>query len=122
MKAGPGAELLEYRKALLVDSKCMERTQQVDRVWRARAILGWVGVNGEGAGIENGPAGVLGGHKGAGVGVTVISRDDIGLAAHSTSCEGIHAETHFTKTAAVAPHNLSPQGTGVALFAKRFDA
>ena len=52
----------------------------------------WVGVYGETDGIENGPAGVWGEHKGAGVGVKAVSKDGVGLAAYSTSNEAIHAD------------------------------
>lgn len=57
----------------------------------------WIGVYGETAGIENGPAGVWGEHKGAGTGVKAVSKDGVGLAAYS----------------------LNPEGTGVAIFAKK---
>jgi hypothetical protein len=79
----------------------------------------WIGVYGETAGIENGPAGVWGEHKGAGVGVKAVSKDGAGLAAYSTSYEAIHAETQSPETAAIAAYNLNPAGTGAALFAKK---
>jgi hypothetical protein len=60
----------------------------------------WIGVYGETAGIENGPAGVWGEHKGAGVGVKAISKDGIGLAAFSATSEAVHAETQATGFAA----------------------
>jgi len=43
----------------------------------------WAGVYGETAGIENGPAGVWGEHKGAGVGVKAISNSGVALLAFS---------------------------------------
>jgi hypothetical protein len=43
----------------------------------------WIGVYGETAGIENGPAGVWGEHKGAGIGVKAISNTGVGLVALS---------------------------------------
>ncbi|ELR96494.1 hypothetical protein [Gloeocapsa sp. PCC 73106] len=43
----------------------------------------WIGVYGETAGIENGPAGVWGEHKGAGIGVKAISNTGVGLVAFS---------------------------------------
>lgn len=45
----------------------------------------WVGVYGETAGVENGPAGVWGEHKGAGVGVKAVSNTGVGLFAFSNS-------------------------------------
>lgn len=79
----------------------------------------WVGVYGETAGIENGPAGVWGEHKGAGIGVKAVSKDGVGLAAYSTGNEAIHAETKSPMTAAIAAYNLNPNGTGAAIFAKK---
>jgi hypothetical protein len=79
----------------------------------------WVGVYGETAGIENGPAGVWGEHKGAGTGVKAASKDGVGLAAYSTSNEAIHAETKSPGTAVIAAYNLNPEGTGAAVFAKK---
>jgi hypothetical protein len=79
----------------------------------------WIGVYGETAGIENGPAGVWGEHKGAGTGVKAVSKDGAGLAAYSTSSEAIHAETQSPGTAAIAAYNLNPAGTGAAIFAKK---
>jgi hypothetical protein len=79
----------------------------------------WIGVYGETAGIENGPAGVWGEHKGAGTGVKAVSKDGVGLAAYSTSNEAIHAETQSPGTAAIAAYNLNPEGTGAAIFAKK---
>jgi|SRR5215469_13345570 len=78
----------------------------------------WIGVYGETAGIENGPAGVWGEHKGAGVGVKAVSKDGAGLAAYSTSNEAIHAETQSPGTAAIAAYNLNPAGTGAAIYAE----
>ena len=43
----------------------------------------WVGVYGETAGLENGPAGVWGEHKGAGIGVKAVSNTGVGLVAFS---------------------------------------
>lgn len=43
----------------------------------------WVGVYGETASVENGPAGVWGEHKGAGIGIKAISNTGIGLFAFS---------------------------------------
>jgi hypothetical protein len=57
----------------------------------------WIGVYGETSGVENGPAGVWGEHKGAGVGVKAISKDGTGLEAY----------------------NLNPNGPGYAIFAKK---
>ena len=79
----------------------------------------WIGVYGETAGIENGPAGVWGEHKGAGIGVKAVSKDGVGLTAYSTSNEAIHAETKSPMTAAIAAYNLNPNGTGAAIFAKK---
>ena len=79
----------------------------------------WIGVYGETAGVENGPAGVWGEHKGAGVGVKAVSKDGAGLAAYSTGNEAIHAETRSPGTAAIAAYNLNPAGTGAAIFAKK---
>lgn len=79
----------------------------------------WIGVYGETAGIENGPAGVWGEHKGAGIGVKAVSQDGFGLAAYSTGNEALHAETHSPATAAVAAYNLNPDGTGAAIFARK---
>lgn len=79
----------------------------------------WIGVYGETAGIENGPAGVWGEHKGAGVGVKAVSRDGFGLAAYSAGHEAIHAETRSPETAAIAAYNLNPTGRGAAIFAKK---
>jgi hypothetical protein len=79
----------------------------------------WIGVYGETAGVENGPAGVWGEHKGAGVGVKGVSKDGVGLAAYSTSNEAVHAETRSPNKAAIAAYNLNPSGTGAALFAKK---
>jgi hypothetical protein len=82
----------------------------------------WVGVYGETAGIENGPAGVWGEHKGAGIGMKAVSKDGAGLAAYSTSNEAVHAETQSPGTAAIAAYNLNPNGTGAAIFAKKAGA
>lgn len=79
----------------------------------------WIGVYGETDGLENGPAGVWGEHKGAGVGVKAVSKDGAGLAAFSVTHEAIHAETKSPGTAAIAAFNLNPAGTGAALFAGR---
>ena len=49
----------------------------------------WVGVYGETAGIENGPAGVWGEHKGAGVGVKAVSNTGVGLVAFSNGVAAI---------------------------------
>ncbi len=43
----------------------------------------WIGVYGETAGLENGPAGVWGEHKGAGIGVKAVSNTGVGLVAFS---------------------------------------
>jgi hypothetical protein len=43
----------------------------------------WVGVYGETAGLENGPAGVWGEHKGAGIGVKAVTSTGVGLVAVS---------------------------------------
>lgn len=48
----------------------------------------WIGVYGETAGLENGPAGVWGEHKGAGIGVKAVSKDGIGLLAFSNGTAG----------------------------------
>lgn len=79
----------------------------------------WIGVYGETDGIENGPAGVWGEHKGAGTGIKAVSKDGAGLAAFSSSNEAVHAETNSPGTAAIAAFNLNPAGTGAALFAKK---
>jgi hypothetical protein len=78
----------------------------------------WIGVYGETAGIENGPAGVWGEHKGAGIGVKAVSKDGLGLAAYSTSNEAIHAETS-SNIAAIAAYNINAAGTGFALYGKK---
>lgn len=78
-----------------------------------------IGVYGETTGVENGPAGVWGEHKGAGNGVRAVSKDGVGLAAFSTSNEAVHAETKSPGTAAIAAYNLNSEGTGAALFAKK---
>ena len=49
----------------------------------------WVGVYGETAGLENGPAGVWGEHKGAGIGVKAISNTGVGLVAFSNGTAAI---------------------------------
>lgn len=79
----------------------------------------WIGVYGETAGIENGPAGVWGEHKGAGVGVKAVSNNGAGLAAYSTSNEAIHAETHSPTVASIAAFNLNSEGTGAAIYGKK---
>jgi hypothetical protein len=79
----------------------------------------WIGVYGETSGIENGPAGVWGEHKGAGTGVKAISVGGPGLAAFSAGNEAVHAETKSPGTAAIAAYNLNPEGTGAAIFAKK---
>lgn len=79
----------------------------------------WIGVYGETAGVENGPAGVWGEHKGAGVGVKAVSKDGAGLAAYSVTHEAVHAETRSPETAAIAAYNINPSGTGAAIFAKK---
>ena len=43
----------------------------------------WIGVHGEAASVEDGPAGVWGEHKGAGIGVKAVSKDGAGLAGRS---------------------------------------
>ncbi|WP_448570534.1 hypothetical protein [Trichothermofontia sp.] len=48
----------------------------------------WVGVYGETDGLENGPAGVWGEHKGAGIGVKAVSNTGIGLFAFSNGTAG----------------------------------
>lgn len=79
----------------------------------------WIGVYGETTGIENGPAGVWGEHKGAGIGIKAVSKDGVGIAAFSTANEAVHAETKSSGTAAVAAYNNNPNGTGAAIFAKK---
>lgn len=79
----------------------------------------WVGVYGETAGVVNGPAGVWGEHKGAGIGVKAVSKDGIGIAAYSTGHEAVHAETRSPGTAAIAAFNLNPDGTGAAIYARK---
>jgi hypothetical protein len=78
----------------------------------------WFGVYGETAGVEGGPAGVCGEHKGVGVGVKAVSKDGVGLVASSTSNEAIHAETNSTG-AAIAAYNLNSAGSGFAIFGKK---
>lgn len=78
----------------------------------------WVGVYGETAGIENGPAGVWGEHKGAGLGVKAVSKDGVGLAAYSTSKEAIHAESH-TDGGVIAAYNRNAAGPGFAIYGKK---
>lgn len=48
----------------------------------------WVGVYGETDGIENGPAGVWGEHKGAGTGVKAVAMNGVALAAFSNNLAG----------------------------------
>ncbi len=79
----------------------------------------WIGVYGETQGVENGPAGVWGEHKGAGTGVKAVSQDGAGLAAYSATNEAIHAETRSVGTAAIAAFNLAPEATGAAIFAHK---
>ena len=78
----------------------------------------WIGVYGETAGIENGPAGVWGEHKGAGCGVKAVSKDGVGLAAYSASNEAIHAESGTTG-GVIAAYNTNPGENGFAIFAKK---
>ncbi len=49
----------------------------------------WIGVYGETAGVENGPAGVWGEHKGAGIGVKAISSSGVGLFAFSNGMAAV---------------------------------
>jgi hypothetical protein len=49
----------------------------------------WIGVYGETAGVENGPAGVWGEHKGAGIGVKAISNTGVGLVAFSNGTAAV---------------------------------
>jgi hypothetical protein len=49
----------------------------------------WVGVYGETEGVENGPAGVWGEHKGAGIGVNAISNTGVGLVAFSNGTAAV---------------------------------
>jgi hypothetical protein len=77
------------------------------------------GVYGETAGVDNGPAGVWGEHKGAGIGVKAVSKDGTALVASSAGHEAVHAETRSDGTAAIAAFNLNARGTGAALFAKK---
>ncbi len=79
----------------------------------------WIGVYGETTGIENGPAGVWGEHKGAGIGVKAVSKDGVGIAAYSNANEAVHAETKSSGTAAIAAYNNNAKGTGAAIFAKK---
>lgn len=69
----------------------------------------WIGVYGETAGIDNGPAGVWGEHKGAGIGVKAVSKDGPGLMAYTSGID----------SAAIAAFNLNPAGTGATLYAKK---
>jgi hypothetical protein len=48
----------------------------------------WVGVYGETAGVENGPAGVWGEHKGAGIGVKAVSKNGVALVAVTVDSSG----------------------------------
>jgi hypothetical protein len=79
----------------------------------------WNGVYGETDGIENGPAGVWGEHKGAGVGVKAKSQSGVALVANSVSNVAVHAETNSPANAAIAAYNLNPAGTGAAIYAKK---
>lgn len=79
----------------------------------------WIGVYGETAGMKNGPAGVWGEHKGAGIGVKAVSKDGAGLVAHSITNEAIHAETHSPKAAAVAAYNLNSNNEGFAILERK---
>jgi hypothetical protein len=49
----------------------------------------WIDVYGETAGIENGPAGMWGEHKGAGIGVKAISNTGVGLVAFSNGIAAV---------------------------------
>ncbi|MCI0401628.1 MAG: hypothetical protein L0Z68_10120 [Gammaproteobacteria bacterium] len=49
----------------------------------------WIGVYGETTGVENGPAGVWGEHKGAGIGVKAISNTGVGLVAFSNGTAAV---------------------------------
>src|SRR5215469_8651528 len=50
----------------------------------------WIGVYGLTDGIENSPAGVMGEHKGAGIGVKAVSKDGNGLVAISDGGIGVY--------------------------------
>jgi len=109
----------------------------------------WVGVYGETEGVDGGPAGVWGEHKGAGVGVKAVSKSGAALAAYSEAGdavhaesvsgpgvvaksksgvgllttseahEAVHAETNSPGTAAIAAYNVNASGTGAAIFARK---
>jgi hypothetical protein len=78
----------------------------------------WVGVYGETEGIENGPAGVWGEHKGNGTGVKAVSNGGIGLFAFSVGHEALHAESQSTSTAAAAVYQMNAQSDTAALYVK----
>lgn len=62
----------------------------------------WIGVYGETAGIENGPAGVWGEHKGAGIGVKAVSSTGVGLFAFSSGMAAVfHGNVDITGTLTV---------------------
>jgi hypothetical protein len=76
----------------------------------------WIGVYGETAGIENGPAGVWGEHKGAGVGVKAVSNTGVGLIAFSNGTAAIfQGNVDITGS-------LTVQGTNVSALAGRIQA
>jgi hypothetical protein len=61
---------------------------------------------------------VWGEHKGAGIGVKAISKDGVGLVAHSDTNEAIHAETQSSTTAAIAAYQSNRSSASAALYAK----
>lgn len=72
----------------------------------------WIGVYGETAGLENGPAGVWGEHKGAGVGVKAISNTGVGLVAFSNGKAAI-LDGHVDVTGGITVNGVrgeSPAG------------
>ncbi len=67
--------------------------------------------------LENGPAGVWGEHKGAGVGLKAKSNDGAGLVANSQTNVAIHAETQSPANAVIAI--ASPAGLGATIYTEK---
>lgn len=78
----------------------------------------WMGLYGE-THSTTGGAGVWGEHKANGIGVVGKSVGGVGIWGVSETKEGLHAETKSPTEAAIAAFNLSPNGTGAAVYAKK---
>lgn len=78
----------------------------------------WIGVYGETQGVENGPAGIWGEHKGDGIGVKAVSHGGTGLVAFSQGGDAIHTSTKSDR-AAIAAFNENYDGGGFGIFAKK---